>query len=133
MIGQLMEAGLLHAVAKTVAGDGLELYRQEPKLIDGRLTWVEAGRDAERQDPAPRPPARSSRGRLKQLTGNLGPGGHQGSAVAPERHVGRGAVRIFHDQDSVKRAFKAGEFTSDVIVVVRSRGRGPMACPNCIR
>lgn len=41
MIGQLMQAGLLHADAKTIMGDGLDLYRQEPKLIDGQLTWTE--------------------------------------------------------------------------------------------
>ncbi len=39
MIGQLLDAGLLHPDAKTVAGDGLDLYRQEPKLLDGRLDW----------------------------------------------------------------------------------------------
>jgi phosphogluconate dehydratase len=31
-------------------------------------------------------------------------------------------VRIFHTQDAVKAAFKAGEFTADTIVVVRFQG-----------
>jgi phosphogluconate dehydratase len=31
-------------------------------------------------------------------------------------------VRIFHDQASVKAAFRAGEFTSDTVVVVRFQG-----------
>ena len=44
------------------------------------------------------------------------------SAVAPDRHVVEAPVRIFHDQDAVKQAFKRGEFTSDVIVVVRFQG-----------
>ena len=44
------------------------------------------------------------------------------SAVAPERHVIQAPVRIFHDQDEVKRAFKAGEFTDDTVVVVRFQG-----------
>jgi phosphogluconate dehydratase len=44
------------------------------------------------------------------------------SAVAPERHVIEAPARIFHDQDSVKAAFKAGEFTSDTVVVVRFQG-----------
>ena len=31
-------------------------------------------------------------------------------------------MRVFHDQEAVKAAFKAGEFTSDVILVVRFQG-----------
>ncbi len=31
-------------------------------------------------------------------------------------------MRVFHDQDAVKTAFKAGELTDDVIVVVRFQG-----------
>jgi phosphogluconate dehydratase len=42
--------------------------------------------------------------------------------VAPERHVIEAPARIFNSQDAVKAAFKAGEFTSDTIVVVRFQG-----------
>jgi phosphogluconate dehydratase len=123
MIGQLMAAGLLHADAKTIMGDGLEMYRREPKLIDGRLTWTE-GSDSTLNDRVLRPAADpfAPQGGLKQLTGNLGRGVIKVSAVAPERHVIEAPVRIFHDQDAVKQAFKRGEFTSDVIVVVRFQG-----------
>jgi phosphogluconate dehydratase len=44
------------------------------------------------------------------------------SAVAPERHVIEAPARVFHSQDAVKAAFKAGEFTSDTVVVVRFQG-----------
>ncbi|MCA3450924.1 MAG: phosphogluconate dehydratase [Rhodobacter sp.] len=123
MIGQLMQAGLLHADAKTIMGDGLEMYRREPKLIDGRLTWAE-GSDSTLNDRILRPAADpfAPQGGLKQLTGNLGRGVIKVSAVAPDRHVVEAPVRIFHDQDAVKQAFKRGEFTSDVIVVVRFQG-----------
>ncbi|MCA3442702.1 MAG: phosphogluconate dehydratase [Rhodobacter sp.] len=123
MIGQLMAAGLLHADAKTIIGDGLEMYRQEPKLIDGRLTWTE-GSDSTLNDRVLRPAADpfAPQGGLKQLSGNLGRGVIKVSAVAPDRHVVEAPVRIFHDQDAVKQAFKRGEFTSDVIVVVRFQG-----------
>jgi phosphogluconate dehydratase len=123
MIGQLMQAGLLHADAKTIMGDGLEMYRQEPKLIDGHLTWAE-GSDSTLNDRILRPAADpfAPQGGLKQLTGNLGRGVIKVSAVAPDRHVVEAPVRIFHDQDAVKQAFKRGEFTSDVIVVVRFQG-----------
>ena len=123
MIGQLMAAGLLHADAKTIMGDGLEMYRQEPKLIDGHLTWTD-GSGTTLNDRILRPAADpfAPQGGLKQLTGNLGRGVIKVSAVAPDRHVVEAPVRIFHDQDAVKQAFKRGEFTSDVIVVVRFQG-----------
>jgi phosphogluconate dehydratase len=123
MIGQLLDAGLLHPDAKTVAGDGLSHYRQEPKLQDGKLVWEDGATDPERQDPAPRDRSLpKDSGGLKQLTGNLGRGVIKVSAVAPERHIIEAPARIFHDQDSVKAAFKRGEFTSDTVVVVRFQG-----------
>jgi len=123
MIGQLLDAGLLHGDAVTVAGDGLDLYRQEPRLSNDGLHWV-PGPEATLNDrilrPASDPFARS--GGLKQLSGNLGRGVIKVSAVAPDRHVIEAPARVFHDQESVKAAFKAGEFTSDVVVVVRFQG-----------
>jgi phosphogluconate dehydratase len=123
MIGQLLDAGLLHPDAKTVAGDGLSLYRQEPKLKDGKLAW-EDGANATLNDKILRPatdPFQPSGG-LKQLTGNLGRGVIKVSSVAPDRHVIEAPARIFHDQNDVKAAFKRGEFTSDCVVVVRFQG-----------
>ncbi len=123
MIGQLLDAGLLHPDAKTIAGDGLALYRQEPKLRDGKLIWEDGAADSQNEKilrPA-RDPFQASGG-LRQLAGNLGRGVIKVSAVAPERHIVQAPVRIFHDQEDVKRAFKAGEFTTDTIVVVRFQG-----------
>lgn len=123
MIGQLLDAGLLHPDAKTVAGDGLDLYRQEPKLIDGKLEWQPGSAETLNDKilrPATDPFAKT--GGLKQLTGNLGRGVIKVSAVASERHVIEAPARIFHNQDDVKRAFKAGEFTTDTVVVVRFQG-----------
>ncbi len=123
MIGQLLDAGLLHPDAKTVAGDGLSLYRQEPKLRDGKVVWEDGAADT-LNDKILRPASApfAATGGLKQLTGNLGRGVIKVSAVAPDRHVIEAPVRIFHSQDAVKAAFKAGAFTSDVIVVVRFQG-----------
>ncbi|MBD1205137.1 MAG: phosphogluconate dehydratase [Rhodobacteraceae bacterium] len=123
MIGQLLDAGLLHPDAKTVAGDGLSLYRQEPKLKDGKLHW-EDGANETLNDKILRPATDPFQptGGLKQLTGNLGRGVIKVSAVAADRHVIEAPARIFHDQDDVKAAFKRGEFTSDCVVVVRFQG-----------
>ncbi|MBC2835338.1 phosphogluconate dehydratase [Paragemmobacter straminiformis] len=123
MIGQLLDAGLLHGDAKTVAGDGLSLYRQEPKLKDGKLVW-EGGAETTLNDKILRPAGDpfAKTGGLKQLTGNLGRGVIKVSAVAPERHIIEAPARIFHDQEEVKAAFKRGEFTTDTVVVVRFQG-----------
>ncbi len=123
LIGQLLDSGLLHPDVRTVAGDGLDRYRQEPKLINGKLTWVD-GATASLNDRILRPTATpfAPTGGLKQLSGNLGRGVIKVSAVAPERRVIEAPARIFHDQDAVKAAFQAGEFTSDTVVVVRFQG-----------
>ena len=61
MIGELLEAGLLHGDVRTVAGDGLARYTQEPVLGDDGLAWQRRhAREPEREDPATRPPTPSS-------------------------------------------------------------------------
>jgi len=61
-------------------------------------------------------------GGLQLLTGNIGNACVKISAVAPERRLIEAPARIFTDQDSVKAAFRAGELTEDVVVVVRFQG-----------
>ncbi|MDZ4134932.1 MAG: phosphogluconate dehydratase, partial [Paracoccaceae bacterium] len=123
MIGQLLDMGLLHPDTKTIVGEGLARYRQEPKLRDGRLTWEDGPEQSQNERilrPA-RDPFQATGG-LKQLSGNLGRGVIKVSAVAPERHVIEAPARIFHSQEAVKAAFRAGEFTTDTVVVVRFQG-----------
>ncbi|NOD35151.1 phosphogluconate dehydratase [Ruegeria sp. HKCCD7296] len=122
-IGTLLDEGLLHPDTLTVAGQGLQNYTKEPKLLDGDLVWQD-GTDRSLNEKILRPandPFQPTGG-LSRLTGNLGTGVMKVSAVAPEHQVVEAPVRVFHDQDDVKAAFKAGEFTDDVIVVVRFQG-----------
>ncbi len=130
MIGQLLDAGLMHADAKSVLGDSISQYRQEPKLMDGRLAWHD-GPTETLNDKILRPATDPFQptGGLRQLSGNLGRGVIKISAVAPERHVIEAPCRIFHDQNDVKAAFKAGEFTSDTVVVVRFQGPSANGMP----
>lgn len=123
MIGQLLDAGLLHPDATTITGKGLADYRMEPRLFEGRLVWAQ-GTPATLNDRILRPAADpfAVTGGLRQLTGNLGRGVIKISAVAPERHIIEAPARIFHSQNAVKAAFKAGEFTTDTVVVVRFQG-----------
>ena len=130
MIGQLLEAGLMHADAKSVMGESIASYSREPKLVEGRLTWQD-GPKASLNDRILRPAADPFQptGGLRQLSGNLGRGVIKVSAVAPERHIIEAPCRIFHDQDDVKAAFKAGEITTDTVVVVRFQGPSANGMP----
>jgi phosphogluconate dehydratase len=123
MIGDLLDAGLLHPDTKTVAGQGLALYAQEPTLKDGRLSWADGARQS-LNDRILRPAADpfQPQGGLVELTGNLGRGVMKVSAVAPERHIVEAPAAIFEDQASVKAAFQRGDLNRDVIVVVRFQG-----------
>ncbi len=123
MIGELLDAGLLHPDTKTIAGDGLALYTQEPKLTDAGLTWVK-GSGETLNDKILRPASNpfQATGGLKELNGTLGTGVMKVSAVAPEHHIVEAPVRVFATQEAVKEAFRAGEFNSDTIVVVRFQG-----------
>ncbi len=123
MIGELLDAGLLHSDTMTVAGDGLKLYAQEPKLKDGALVWTD-GASATQNEKILRPVKDpfAPQGGLKSLDGNVGRSVMKISAVAPEHHVIEAKARVFSDQHDVKEAFKAGEFTEDCVVVVRFQG-----------
>ncbi len=123
MIGELLASGHLHADTQTVVGTGLAQYTQEPKLRDGELNW-EAGTDKSLNDKILKTVADpfQSSGGLSHLKGNLGSGVMKVSAVAKDKHIVTAPARVFHDQEAVKAAFKAGEMTEDVVVVVRFQG-----------
>jgi phosphogluconate dehydratase len=123
MIGELLDAGLLHPDTVTVMGNGLQDYTQEPKLIDGEVRWQDAPRHSQNDRilrPASDPFA--PQGGLKQLNGNLGRGVIKISAVADEHQLIEAPARVFHDQEEVKAAFKAGTLTDDCVIVVRFQG-----------
>ncbi|HDS1735053.1 phosphogluconate dehydratase [Pseudomonas sp. BP8] len=123
LIRELLDAGLLHEDVNTVAGPGLRRYTQEPFLEDGRLVWRE-GPAQSLDESILRPVARpfSAEGGLRVMEGNLGRGVMKVSAVAPEHQVVEAPARVFHDQQSLADAFKAGELERDFVAVVRFQG-----------
>ncbi|SNB51109.1 6-phosphogluconate dehydratase [Arboricoccus pini] len=124
LIGQLLDAGLLHRDVRTVAGEGgLDLYRKVPVLGAAGLTW-QAG-PSHSADPtvlASVQNAFSANGGLKLLQGNLGRAVMKISAVKPDKRVVEAPVRVFADQDAAQAAFQAGDLDRDVVVVVRFQG-----------
>ncbi len=123
LIGELLDAGLLHGDVSTVAGPGLDRYREEAVLVDGELTW-RPGATASGDLSVLRPVADpfSADGGLRMLSGNLGKAVIKVSAVAPEHRVVEAPARVFTDQNDVGAAFRAGELDGDVVIVLRQQG-----------
>ncbi|BAI96921.1 phosphogluconate dehydratase [Sphingobium sp. TA15] len=122
VIRELLGNGLLHGDIPTVARRGLADYGQEPVLENDALAWKEVPES--RDESILRPVARpfSPDGGMKLLSGNLGRCVMKVSAVDRERWTIEAPAAVFHDQDDVLRAFKAGELERDVVVVVRFQG-----------
>ena len=120
---ELINAGLLHCDVQTITGHGLERYAAEPKLRDGKLEW-EPGPERSTNEKILKPAREpfAGTGGLKHLKGNLGRAVIKVSAVKPENHIVEAPARVFHDQESVKQAFKTGELNGDSVIVVRFQG-----------
>ncbi|MEM0976045.1 MAG: phosphogluconate dehydratase [Pseudomonadota bacterium] len=123
VIRHLMEHDLLHDDTVSVAGGGIELYTQEPKLRDGALDWEDGPKKSlnDKIVASPSEPFQSSGG-LVAFRGNLGSAVMKVSAVREDRRTITAPVRVFQDQSAVQQAFHDGEFVEDVIVVVRYQG-----------
>jgi phosphogluconate dehydratase len=123
LIRELLSAGLLHENVNTVVGHGLSRYTREPFLEDGKLVW-RAGPTKSLDEDILRPISRpfSAEGGLRVMEGNLGRGVMKVSAVAPEHQIVEAPARVFHDQQDLADAFKAGELERDFVAVMRFQG-----------
>jgi phosphogluconate dehydratase len=124
MIRELLGAGLLHPDVKTVWGTGLDGYLVEPTLgADGEVAWRDAaatsGDTAVLRGVAE--PFQATGG-LRLLDGPLGRAVIKTSAVAAERHIVEAPARVFHSQEELQAAFKAGSLSGDFVAVVRFQG-----------
>ena len=123
VITELLGADLLHSDTQTIMGTGLEAYTKEPKIINGELDWhsgVSSSLNSKIISTTAEPFQET--GGLADLNGNLGSAVMKVSAVEKSRRKITAPVRVFNDQQSVIDAFRAGEFTHDVIIAVRYQG-----------
>ncbi len=126
VIGELVEAGLMHADVLTVRSGGIREFADVPSLegeADAkRLRWTPAA--ALQNDAVTRPVAApfSATGGLKLLGGNLGRSVIKVSSVPDDRHVVEAPARVFDSQAALQKAFTAGELERDVVCVVRWQG-----------
>ncbi|MCX5495913.1 phosphogluconate dehydratase [Kaistia dalseonensis] len=124
LIRELLQAGYLHDDVKTVWGNGLSAYTVEPKLDEaGAIVWSEgATTSLDEKVLAPVSKAFSVSGGLKVLSGNIGRGVIKISAVKPERRFIEAPAKVFHTQEDLQHAFKAGELNGDFVAVIRFQG-----------
>jgi phosphogluconate dehydratase len=130
LIKELLASGHLHEDVKTVWGTGLSGYTVEAKLIEDALAFEPA--PAESALPKVLTSAREpfqETGGLKLLSGNLGRSVIKVSAVKPEHRVIEARARVFHGQEELQAAFKAGQLDGDLIAVVRFSGPKAIGMP----
>jgi phosphogluconate dehydratase len=118
----LLEQALLHDDTLTAGADDLRAWTANPVLRDKEVDWEQYGesRDPEILRPASDPFLPD--GGMRLVRGNLGRATLKTSAVDADRWTIEAPARVFSDQQQVLDAFKAGEFTGDVVVVVRFQG-----------
>ncbi|MGH3244465.1 MAG: dihydroxy-acid dehydratase, partial [Spirillospora sp.] len=124
LIGELIDAGLLHEDARTVGGDTLAAYRRVPEVVGGgKVEWrdtVGASGDTAVLRPVAEP--FDAHGGLHTVRGNLGRAVIKVSAVRAEHRTIEAPARVFDSQESFQDAFAAGELDRDVVAVVRNQG-----------
>ncbi|RSZ36061.1 MULTISPECIES: phosphogluconate dehydratase [unclassified Variovorax] len=126
VIGELVDAGLMHADVLTVRSGGIREFANIPSLVDEseekRLQWTPGA--ALQNDAVTRTVASpfSATGGLKLLSGNLGRSVIKVSSVPDDRHVIEAPARVFDSQAALQKAFTAGELERDVVCVVRWQG-----------
>src|SRR4051812_13229959 len=124
VIGELLDAGLMHPDVQTVAGHGLGRYRDAPYLDEGgELRWRPAPRESlDASVLRPAGEAFAPDGGIRVLDGGLGRAVMKVSAVAPEHRVVTAPARVFDDQGDFLAAFERGDLDGDVVAVVRHQG-----------
>ena len=124
LIKELLEAGLVHEDVTTIMGTGLAGYLQDPFIgTDGSLDY-KPGASASRDENVLRGAENAFQptGGLNVLNGNLGTAVIKSSSIPNDRHVVEAPAKVFHSQEALLAAFKAGELNCDHVAVVRFQG-----------
>ena len=127
LIRTLLDAGLLYEEVETVAGFGLRRYTEKPQFNEGCLEWTEGpahSLDSTVLRASDEP--FNTQGGLHLLSGNLGRAIMKTSALSEDNLIVEAKAFVFHSQEGLERAFKAGELECDSVIVIRFQG--PRAC-----
>jgi phosphogluconate dehydratase len=123
LIGELLDAGLLHEDVNTIVGRGLSHYREQPRLAEGGLRWVvEDSRSTDQAVLRGFEAPFQGAGSLRVLSGNLGIAALKLSAVPQHCHVIDAPAVVLDDPHQLKSQFERGELNRDFVAVVRFQG-----------
>ena len=130
VMGQLLDAGLMHEDVNTILGPGLRNYCQEPFVADEALSWQPAqaaSLDEEILRTVDSP--FDKEGGLRLVSGNVGRAIVKISAVKKDHHSITAPARVFLSQEEFKNAFNAGELETDFVAVLPGQGPGANGMP----
>lgn len=120
---ELMDAGLMHDDLPTIAEGGMRAYAQEPRLFDGKVSYVPAtatSADAEVVRPAANP--FEAQGGLRLLRGNIGRSLIKLSAVKPQYRSIEAPAVVVDAPQVLNKLHAAGALPQDFVAVVRYQG-----------
>jgi phosphogluconate dehydratase len=123
MLGELLDAGLVHEDVTTILGQGLRRFCVEPSFEGGSLTWRAAQTESLDRDilrPAGQP--FDAEGGLRAVAGNLGRAIVKVSAVDAERRAIEAPAKVFDSQEAFTEAFNAGALEADFVAVLPCQG-----------
>jgi phosphogluconate dehydratase len=123
VIRTLLENGILHEDVRTILGQGLTTYTQEPKIKNHELVWEEGATESLNtsiirsvNEPF------SVDGGIKILIGNIGRSVIKTAAVALENRIIEAPAIVFDEQIELINAFKCGELEKDFVAVLPFQG-----------
>ena len=123
VIKTLLDNGFLHEDVSTILGKGLNKFKQEPKIKDGKLVWVDGSDESlntsilrSAQEPF------SPQGGLTLMSGNIGRSVIKTSAVQEENYIINAPAIVFEEQEDLIDAFKKGDLNKDFIAVLPFQG-----------
>ena len=122
LLRELLDAGLLFDL-ETIAAGGMRAYAQEPRLVDGALSWVDAPA-ASADDAVVRPASNpfEATGGLRLVRGTLGNALAKVSAVKHQHRRVEAPAVVIDDPAELRARHKAGTLPHDFIAVVRYQG-----------
>ncbi len=130
MFRQLLDAGLMHADAKTVWGECFASFTQESFVENDKIVWRESPQNPlDLEVLTTTEHAFSDEGGIRLLTGNLGRGVIKVSAVDLEHQIVEAPIVVINDQNELEPLFKSGALNRDCIVVVRYQGPKALGMP----
>jgi phosphogluconate dehydratase len=130
VIRELLDAGLLHDDVRTILGEGLRRFCEEPFAENGSLDWrpvPQASLDGEIIASVAEP--FDQEGGLRLVQGNLGRAVVKISAVAEDYHTITAPARVFASQEDFKRAFNDRELETDFVAVLANQGPAAIGMP----